>query len=136
MDLVDVGLAMFGSVPPRATRCDDVLSRAQETAHFVGIGPERRIKYTVGVECLDGRLVVGGEHPRGRLAAEFAGVFADLLRTIAQNPDQLVRGIVNEMPKGDRADIADAPLNNAILLVDRRFDPRGFSLLDRGHWSS
>ena len=67
----------YHQAPPDATT---FLPRTQQTADLVGVRPQRRIEDAVGVQCFDSFLVVSGEHSGRRLAAEFAGIFADLLQ--------------------------------------------------------
>src|ERR1700733_9826414 len=136
MDLVDIGLAVFGPVPPCATRRDDILACAQQTTDLIGVRPQRRIEDAVGFQGLDSVLVIGGEHTGRRLAAELAGIFADLLRTVAEHPDQFVGRVMSKMTERYRSDVAHAPLDYAIFLVDRRFNCLCVSLLDRRHCSS
>ena len=124
LDLVDIRGAVFGSVPPRATRGDDVLALAQQTANLIGIRPERRVEHAIGVKCLDGRLVVGREHTARLETGELAGILTYLLRTVAEHPNQLEGGVVDEMAEPNRSDVANAPLDNAIFLVNRHVERR------------
>jgi hypothetical protein len=124
------------SVPPRATRGDDVLALAQQAADLVGIRPKRRVEHAVGLERLDSRFVVGREYAARLETGELPSALAYLLRTVTEHTDELVGRIVDEVAEPDGADIADAPLDNAIPLVDRHLERRSLGRRCERHCSS
>jgi hypothetical protein len=119
LDLFDLRVIALGPVPGTHGG-DHVLARPQEPANHVDILDQRRKVHAVDVHGEDLLGLVRRDHAGGGLhASELAGIFADFLGVRHQDPDQLIRGVADEMPNGDSTDLARSPLHDAIGFLRR-----------------
>ena len=106
----------------------------QQRDDVVGVGVHavtlaRGVEHDVGIEGEDRVTVVGREHADRLATGDHAGVDADLVRAVDEQPDELELGIVDDLLQLRRPDGAGGPLDDAGRHDRRSAGPRDPSMV-------